>query len=79
MSAAKKSESAKSADKGEEAPKVAEVEEAAPKGFLYMVHATDPHASLSHDGIAYEPDKNGKLKIPLAVIEDAKNHGFVVA
>jgi hypothetical protein len=45
---------------------------------VYMIHKEGPR-SCGWDGESYEPDENGRVKVPVESQEDLFSHGFVGA
>lgn len=61
--------------KDEDGPEEAE----SPDSFAKVRHVSDPNASFTHDGITYEADKDGNLRVPHACVALlTESHGFVV-
>jgi hypothetical protein len=51
----------------------------APTGYLDVRHRDDPGASLTADGITYQPAEDGRIRIPLTALGAATFHGFQLA
>ncbi len=47
------------------------------EGFIHVRHINDPKTGFSHGAKIYEPDKNGKIKVPVSILAEIEPHGFI--